>query len=97
MMTSCNLPFHSDSTVYTANISSRKIFVVFEVHRSSSNFLSLKVAAAPMTQSPISQLAASANFLSANYKELAHPPITRNICDMQYNICHLRENKGQPL
>ena len=32
---------------YTANISSRKNFVVFEVHRSSSKFLSSKVAAAP--------------------------------------------------
>ena len=36
----CHIP-------YTANISRRKKFVVFEVHRSSSKFLSLKVAAAP--------------------------------------------------
>ena len=37
----------SNALPYTANISSRKIFVVFEVHRSSSKFLSSKVAAAP--------------------------------------------------
>ena len=36
----------ASSLPYTANISSRKNFVVFEVHRSSSKFLSLKVAAA---------------------------------------------------
>ena len=55
--------FHCLAKVnFTANISSRKNFMVFEVHRSSSKFLSLNVAAAPSLPSHT----ASANFLNAN-------------------------------
>ena len=61
--------------------------MVFEVHRSSSKFLSLKVAAAPSL--PFSQLAQSVNILNVNYKELAHILqyfLTRNICDNYYTV-----------
>ena len=61
----CSVPVYSIHT----NISSRKNFVVFEVHRSSSKFLSLKASCC--SQSPFSQLAASANFLM----RIGHPPI----------------------